>query len=70
MYRDHSKNFNEITEVHLGLRKMVTKTIGLLYYHRDMNSNPKSVLYNRVLGLEDIENIDESTIYTDVLGKQ
>jgi predicted Zn-dependent protease len=70
MYRDHSKNFDEIIEVHPGMRKMVTKTIGLLHFHRDMNSNPKSVLYGRVLGLNDLENIDESTIYADVLGQQ
>ena len=41
---------------------MVTKTIGLLYYRKPMNANPRSVLYNRVLGPKDLDAIDESTI--------
>jgi predicted Zn-dependent protease len=67
--REPQPNFVEITEVHPGLRKMVTKTVGLLYYKKSMNSNPRSVLYGKVLGLRDLEAIDESTLYLDILGR-
>ena len=67
--RDPQPRFSEITEVHAGLRKLVTKTIGLLYYEKPPSSNPRSVLYDRVLGLDDLDAIDESTVYTDVLDR-
>jgi len=67
--KNHNNNFLEIKKVHPGLRKMVTKTVGLLHFKKPTNSNPKSVLYNKVLGLNDLENIDESTVYKDILDK-
>jgi len=67
--RQPQPRFSEITEVHPGLRKMVTKTIGLLYYEKPLSSNPRSVLYRRVLGLDDLESINESTVYSDILGQ-
>lgn len=41
------------------LRKMVLKNIGLLYYQLPANHNPKSVLYNDVLSLEDLDRMGE-----------
>ncbi|MFT6266809.1 MAG: putative Zn-dependent protease [Oleiphilaceae bacterium] len=66
--RHSQPEFADIKEVHPGLRKMVTKTIGLLHYRKSMNSNPESVLYSKVMGLKDLERIDESTLYDDILG--
>jgi tetratricopeptide (TPR) repeat protein len=40
-------------------RKMVMKNIGILYYQMPNNSNPKSVLYNNIDGVEELDRIDE-----------
>lgn len=68
MTRRAQANPATIRKVHSGLRKMVTKTIGMLYYNKSTNSNPKSVLYDNVLGLGDLDNIDEDTLCLDILG--
>ncbi|MEH6343553.1 MAG: hypothetical protein V7785_00575 [Bermanella sp.] len=65
--RKQQPKFLDIKNVHPGLRKMITKTVGLLHYRKPMNSNPESVLYNRVLGLDDLNIINESTVYKDIL---
>lgn len=41
------------------IRKMVLKNIGLLYYQMPANHDPKSVLYNDVMGLEDLDRMGE-----------
>jgi predicted Zn-dependent protease len=41
------------------LRKMVTKDIGILYYGLAPNQNPRSVLYNPILGIEELDQVDE-----------
>ena len=41
------------------LRKMVTKDIGILYYGLPQSSNPHSVLYNRILGIEELDAVGE-----------
>ena len=41
------------------LRKMVTKNIGLLYFDKSLNNNPRSVLYSKVGGLEELDNMTE-----------
>lgn len=41
------------------MRKMVLKNIGLLYYLLPANSDPKSVLYNDVRGVEDLDRMGE-----------
>ena len=41
------------------LRKIVTKDIGLLYYGFPQSDNPKSVLYNRILGIEELDQAGE-----------
>ncbi|HSB09094.1 MAG TPA: hypothetical protein VLM38_06245 [Blastocatellia bacterium] len=41
------------------LRKMVTKNIGIMYFNKAPSTNPKSVLYNNVLGLEELDYMGE-----------
>jgi predicted Zn-dependent protease len=41
------------------LRKMVTKDIGVLYFHLPLSDNPHSVLYNNVGGLEELDTMGE-----------
>ena len=41
------------------LRKMVMKNIGILYYYFPTNENPKSVLYEGVGAVEDLDNMGE-----------
>jgi len=41
------------------LRKMVTKDIGILYFGRPQNQNPKSVLYNGIMGIEELDQVGE-----------
>jgi predicted Zn-dependent protease len=48
-----------IASVSSRLRKMVTKDIGIMYYHREASSNPRSVLYNGILGLEELDQVSE-----------
>jgi len=40
-------------------RKMVMKNIGILYYQLPPNSNPKSVLYNSIDGIEELDGMGE-----------
>jgi len=41
------------------LRKMVTKDIGILYYRKAVSDNPKSVLYNGILGIQELNQVGE-----------
>ena len=41
------------------LRKMVTKEIAILYYGMQQTSDPNSVLYNKILGIEELDRIGE-----------
>lgn len=41
------------------LRKMVTKNIGILYFRKSLNNNPRSVLYSSVEGLEELDAMSE-----------
>ncbi|HET8924925.1 MAG TPA: hypothetical protein VFN26_18240 [Candidatus Acidoferrum sp.] len=41
------------------LRKMVTKDIGIMYFHRSSNDNPRSVLFNGILGIEELDQVTE-----------
>ncbi len=45
--------------LHTRLRKMLLKNIGLMYYRLPPNSNPKSVLYRSILGLEELDFVGE-----------
>jgi predicted Zn-dependent protease len=40
-------------------RKITTKTIGLLYFGLPLSSDPRSVLYDSILGLDDLDAIGE-----------
>jgi predicted Zn-dependent protease len=41
------------------LRKVVTKDIGLLLYGKTVSDNPKSVLYDGILGIEELDQVTE-----------
>ena len=41
------------------LRKIVTKNIGVLYFRKPLNSDPNSVLYKSVGGLEELDAMGE-----------
>jgi len=47
------------TSVKVRLRKMVTKDIGILYYGLSQSDNPKSVLYNSILGIQELDALGE-----------
>jgi predicted Zn-dependent protease len=41
------------------LRKMVTKNIGIICFGLPLSENPRSVLFNNVLGVEDLDRMTE-----------
>ena len=41
------------------LRKVVTKDIGMLYFGLPQNANPKSVMYQFVVGIDDLDQVGE-----------
>lgn len=41
------------------IRKMVAKNIGILYFRKSLNNNPRSVLYSSVGGLEELDAMGE-----------
>ncbi len=41
------------------LRKIVTKDIGILYYGLPQSQNPKSVLYNQIIGIEELDEVGD-----------
>jgi predicted Zn-dependent protease len=43
----------------LRLQKMVTKDIGIMYYNRPPNNNPRSVLFSGILGIEELDQVSE-----------
>lgn len=45
--------------LHLRLRKMITKSLGLLYFRLPLSDDPTSVLYHSILGLEDLDAVGE-----------
>lgn len=46
-------------QIQTRLRKMVTKNIGILYYHLPQSDNPKSVLYRNVGGIRELDYMGE-----------
>ncbi|HLJ85459.1 MAG TPA: hypothetical protein VKZ53_01470 [Candidatus Angelobacter sp.] len=46
-------------EPKIRLRKIVSKDIGVLYYALGESTNPKSVLYNKVLSIEELDAVSE-----------
>ena len=41
------------------LRKVVTKDIGIMYFEKSSNNNPRSVLYDGILGIEELDRVTE-----------
>ena len=41
------------------LRKIVTKDLGILYFGLPQSENPKSVLYNQIMGIEELDAVGE-----------
>jgi predicted Zn-dependent protease len=41
------------------LQKMVTKDIGIMYYNKSTNNNPRSVLFSGILGIEELDQVSE-----------
>lgn len=41
------------------LQKMVTKDIGIMYYNKSTNDNPRSVLFSGILGIEELDQVSE-----------
>ena len=41
------------------LRKVLTKDIGLLYYGLPQSDNPRSALYNQILGIQELDAVGE-----------
>lgn len=41
------------------MRKMVTKNVGILYYHLSQNDHPRSVLYRKVGGIRELDYMGE-----------
>jgi predicted Zn-dependent protease len=64
---DAAPKLNGVKEVQPGLRKMVTKTIGLLHFKKPISDDPKSVMYGPVLNIDQLEAIDESTARSALL---
>ena len=49
----------EVAAPEVRLRKVVTKDLGILYYGLPVNNNPKSVLYNQILGIRELDSVGE-----------
>lgn len=45
--------------LHARVRKMITKTLGLLYFGLPLSDDPRSVLYRSILGLDDLDAVGE-----------
>jgi predicted Zn-dependent protease len=41
------------------LQKMVTKDIGIMYYNRSPNDDPHSVLFNGIMGIQELDQASE-----------
>src|ERR1700687_43983 len=41
------------------LQKIITKDIGIMYYRKSPNNNPRSVLYSGILGIEELDKVTE-----------
>jgi predicted Zn-dependent protease len=45
------------------LQRLVTKNIGVLFYDLPLSSNPRSVLYDRILGPDDLDRMSEDFLF-------
>jgi len=47
------------SSANIRLRKVVTKDIGIFYYGLSQSDNPRSVLYNGILGIQELDAVGE-----------
>ena len=47
------------TDSQTRLQKVVTKDLGILYFGKSPSSNPRSVLYNQILGIQELDYVSE-----------
>ena len=50
---------NQTQEFEARIRKMVTKNIGVLYYHLPQSIHPKSAMYGAIGGIEELDFMGE-----------
>jgi predicted Zn-dependent protease len=50
---------SDVSALDTRMRKVVTKDIGILYYGLPQSKNPKSVLYNQILGIQELDQVGE-----------
>ncbi|HKV94604.1 MAG TPA: hypothetical protein VJW20_18815 [Candidatus Angelobacter sp.] len=55
----HYPGEQEGTSLRQRLRKVVTKDVGLLYYGKQASENPRSVLYNNIGGIQELDQVTE-----------
>jgi predicted Zn-dependent protease len=48
-----------VANVTARLEKVVTKDIGILYYRKNASENPQSVLFNGILGIQELDLVSE-----------
>jgi predicted Zn-dependent protease len=48
-----------VANVTARLQKVVTKDIGILYYHKNASNNPRSVLFSGILGIQELDLVSE-----------
>jgi hypothetical protein len=41
--------------------KMLTKNIGIMYFRKEQSNDPKSVLYNNILSLDDLDYMEKTS---------
>jgi predicted Zn-dependent protease len=50
---------DEVAKPEVRMRKMISKDIGMLYYGLAQSNNPRSVLYNQIGGIEELDAVGE-----------
>ena len=48
-------------------RKMISRNIGMLYYNKPANNDPKSVLYRKLTSVQILDNMQEQSVFRDIL---
>ena len=60
-------HFINIDTVLANTRKMISRNIGILHYNKPTNNDPKSVLYGKINSVQVIENMQEKSVFRDIL---
>ena len=60
-------HFINIETVLANTRKMISKNIGMLYYNKPINNDPRSVLYGKINSIQVLDNIQEESVFRDIL---